>query len=73
MNRLGKSSWKSGETWALILAGFMESLQAAGVFHQDSVGAHVIAGLAALFAVLRTGLKASEAKSIAEMVSKKKS
>jgi len=56
-----------------MLAAFVETLHSAGVFHAESVGAHVVAGLAALFAVLRTGLKASEAKSVAAMISKKKS
>jgi hypothetical protein len=73
MNQLGKSSLQSMETWALALAGILETLHAAGVFHPESVGAHVVSGLAALFAILRTGLKASEAKSVASMVSKKNS
>ena len=71
MNQLGKPSKNSLETWALLIAGIVETLNAAGVFSQDSMGAHVVAGLAALFATLRTGLKASEARSIAEIVSKK--
>ena len=61
------------ETWALVLAALVETLHSAGVFPAESVGAHVIAGLAALFAVLRTGLKASEAKSVADIVKKKAS
>lgn len=71
MNQLGKPSKNSLETWALLIAGLVEMLHAAGVFSPDSSGAHVIAALAALFATLRTGLKASEAKSLADIVSKK--
>mgnify|MGYP003147455685 FL=1 len=71
MNQLGKPSKNSLETWALALAGIVEVLHAAGVFGTDSAGAHVVAALAALFATLRTGLKASEAKSLAEIVKKK--
>jgi len=65
MNQPGKPSWQSLETWALIVAGLMETLHAAGLFPPDSPAAHVIAGLAALFATLRTGLKASESRSVA--------
>ena len=72
MNQVGKSSLRSMETWALVLAAFVEALAAVGVFAEGSQGAHVIAGLAALFAVLRTGLKASEARSIADIIVKKK-
>jgi hypothetical protein len=72
MNQLGKPSKNSMETWALVLAGLIEVLHASGVFSPDSAGAHVVAALAALFATLRTGLKASEAKSLAQIVSKKK-
>lgn len=62
-NRIGKPSYKSLETWGLLLAGVLESMVAVGIFPADSVGAHVVAGLAALFATLRTGLKASESRS----------
>lgn len=65
MNKPGKPSWQSLETWALVLAGLLETLNGAGVFASGSPAAHVIAGLAALFATLRTGLKASEARSSA--------
>ena len=71
MNQLGKPSKHSMETWALLVAGLIEVLHASGVFSAESVGAHVVAALAALFATLRTGLKASEAKSLAQIVKKK--
>ncbi len=71
MNQLGKPSKNSMETWALLVAGLIEVLHASGVFNPDSAGAHVVAALAALFATLRTGLKASEAKSLAQIVKKK--
>jgi len=64
-NQPGKPSWQSLETWALLLAGLMETLHGAGVFPPESPAAHIIAGLAALFATLRTGLKASESRSVA--------
>jgi hypothetical protein len=66
-NNPGKPSWKSLETWALLLAAVLETLHAAGFFPEDSIGAHVVAALAALFATLRTGLKASETKSLVQI------
>jgi hypothetical protein len=65
-NNPGKPSWRSLETWALLLAAILETLHAAGFFPADSVGAHVVAALAALFATLRTGLKASETKALVQ-------
>ena len=67
MNQPGKPSWKSLETWALLFAALLEALHGAGFFPTESMGAHVVAGLAALFATLRTGLKASETKALVNL------